>query len=219
MSSSFSVKDPTAGRGLVAIDFNMADGDQEQRLVGSAVPGKVIDLQLYMRGGVEITGWSVIIEYDPSQLQYVSNSFTPSDFVPNLTPLVDQQERSLSVGGAVLGTTTEIGSGKGVLATLSFEVLDGFSGSTNLVIVENNFRFEGGGSEKYEVLFTATITDEYVEPPMKGDFDGDGKVDFTDFFAFADAFGVTNSEFDLDGSGKVDFDDFFIFADNFGKSL
>ena len=50
-----------------------------------------------------------------------------------------------------------------------------------------------------------------------GDFDGNGAVDFDDFFPFADAFGGTNPTYDLDDSGKVVFADFFIFADNFGR--
>ena len=49
------------------------------------------------------------------------------------------------------------------------------------------------------------------------DFDGDGRIDFDDFFLFAGAFGGTDPVFDLDKSGRVDFDDFFIFAVDFGK--
>mgnify|MGYP003388953310 FL=1 len=54
---------------------------------------------------------------------------------------------------------------------------------------------------------------------VKGDFDGNGKVDFLDFFAFADAFGNPDADpiYDLDDSGSVDFLDFFAFADAFGK--
>ena len=36
-------------------------------------------------------------------------------------------------------------------------------------------------------------------------------------FIFADDFGLADSPFDFDGDGLVDFDDFFIFADHFGK--
>ena len=49
------------------------------------------------------------------------------------------------------------------------------------------------------------------------DFDGDGRIDFDDFFMFAAAFGGTDPVFDLNKSGRVDFDDFFIFATDFGK--
>jgi len=51
---------------------------------------------------------------------------------------------------------------------------------------------------------------------IKGDFDRSGKVDFTDFLMFAEAFTGTSTQFDLDGSGQVDFLDFLIFAENFG---
>jgi len=47
-------------------------------------------------------------------------------------------------------------------------------------------------------------------------------VDFDDFFAFVENFGLTSEDpgfdpiFDLDGDGTVDFDDFFVFVENFG---
>ena len=53
------------------------------------------------------------------------------------------------------------------------------------------------------------------------DFDGNGAVNFDDFFLFASAFGQKaaggDARFDLDGDGEVDFDDFFAFAADFGK--
>jgi len=52
------------------------------------------------------------------------------------------------------------------------------------------------------------------------DFDGDGRVNFTDFFLFIDAYGTTDSRFDINGSGgTVDADDFFLFADQFGSPV
>ncbi len=51
-----------------------------------------------------------------------------------------------------------------------------------------------------------------------GDFNGDGTVDFADFFEFVDAFGGTDARFDLNGDGTVDFSDFFEFVDAFGQS-
>ncbi|MBI2501807.1 MAG: hypothetical protein HYW07_01070, partial [Candidatus Latescibacteria bacterium] len=52
---------------------------------------------------------------------------------------------------------------------------------------------------------------------LPADFDGNGRVDFADFFLFADVFGSVNPLYDLDNSGRVDFADFFLFADDFGK--
>jgi len=58
---------------------------------------------------------------------------------------------------------------------------------------------------------------------IRGLFGMDSKVDFDDFFAFADNFGLSASDegfepaFDLVANAKVDFEDFFAFADNFGR--
>ena len=53
------------------------------------------------------------------------------------------------------------------------------------------------------------------------DFDGNGRVDFDDFFLFAAVFGQRatgeSARYDLDGNGQVDFNDFFLFAEKFGK--
>ena len=62
-----------------------------------------------------------------------------------------------------------------------------------------------------------------VRPAIPSDFNGDGIVNFDDFFAFAQAFGTAQGQpgfdpkFDLDGNGKVDLDDFFLFAAAFGQ--
>ena len=49
------------------------------------------------------------------------------------------------------------------------------------------------------------------------DFNGDGTVDFADFFEFVDAFGGSDPRFDLNGDGSVDFADFFEFVDAFAQ--
>ncbi len=62
-------------------------------------------------------------------------------------------------------------------------------------------------------------TDTQIDPPLGSpDMDGNGAVDFDDFFRFADVFGTTAIEGDLSNDGFVGFDDFFRFADAFGKS-
>ena len=68
------------------------------------------------------------------------------------------------------------------------------------------------------------VTVEGLEPVVftavgqaSPDFDGDGQVDFEDFFLFARHFGSSEPRFDLDGSGTVDFADFFLFTERFGQ--
>ena len=72
-----------------------------------------------------------------------------------------------------------------------------------------------GDSTFVDPADTVTVT-----PPPASDFSGDGVVDFSDFFQFADVFGKSVSgdaaHFDLNSDGVVDFSDFFIFADAFG---
>jgi hypothetical protein len=79
------------------------------------------------------------------------------------------------------------------------------------------YAIDGAGNAA-EPLRTTVL----VEPPPPlptGDFNGDGLVDFADFFMFADQFGGTDPAYDLDQSGTVDFGDFFLFADAFGGPL
>lgn len=70
-----------------------------------------------------------------------------------------------------------------------------------------------------------TLRVDYALPAVpfpRSDFNGDGAVDFEDFFAFTDHFGLHtddanwDSTYDLDGDFDIDFDDFFVFADFFG---
>ena len=61
------------------------------------------------------------------------------------------------------------------------------------------------------------VPDNGIAGEPRADFTNDGRVDFDDFFMFADVFGSADSTYDLSNNGRVDFDDFFVFADNFGK--
>ena len=57
------------------------------------------------------------------------------------------------------------------------------------------------------------------------DFDGNGRVGFSDFVMFAKAYGTRSgqanfdSKFDLDGDGRVGFSDFVLFANAYGKPV
>ena len=64
-----------------------------------------------------------------------------------------------------------------------------------------------------------------IATSLTGDFNGNGTVDFSDFLAFAAAFGKGegqegfDTKFDLNGNGSVDFPDFLTFASFFGLSI
>ena len=67
------------------------------------------------------------------------------------------------------------------------------------------------------LVFLILVSSVYAN----SDFNNDGKVDFNDFFLFADNFQKSvskeNEKFDLDRNKKIDVEDFFIFADEFDK--
>ena len=72
--------------------------------------------------------------------------------------------------------------------------------------------------------FTEIIRFEVGDTSLiASDFDGDGRIAFEDFLAFAHAFGTRSGQenfdpkFDLDINGTVDFSDFLIFVNSYGK--
>ncbi len=61
------------------------------------------------------------------------------------------------------------------------------------------------------------------EPGASADFNNDGRVDFSDFLAFAQNYGRSegdanyDAKFDLNGDNSVDFGDFLAFAQQYGQ--
>ena len=214
MSRDFSVREGKVERGLVSLDFDLFPGDQGQLEARNAEPGKIYELELNIRDlRLDILGWSVSIEFDPSLIQYVEGSFNPSDYIPNIIPLVVSKSGSVEIGGTALESPV-IGEGAGRIGTLQFEVLDAFAGSTDIIMTKNLIRYTGKTRDEFDVYVRVTISSNLA---LLGDFDDSGDVGFGDFFDFADAFGSDDRFYDLDGNGTVGFEDFFIFADNFGK--
>ena len=201
--------------GPVVLDFNSVSGDQGQRSLGGVASGSTYDIQLVAEEAPAINGWGVLIEYDPQQLAYVSRSFQHGAFLPNLLELIVEEPGRLNIGGTALDAEA-VAAGDGVLGGLSFEVLKDFSGRTELAVTEVSWRRADGEDEILLVHFAATLTSRPVV--QQGDFDGNGRIDFTDFFLFADSFGSTDPVYDLNNSGRIDFLDFFLFADFFDGS-
>lgn len=205
--------------GPISMDFDLAAGDQQQRQKDGVRAGDAVQVQLNVQGAPQMKGWSARLEYDPTQLRYVSGSFAPSLFIPGLVSLVGEKEGRVDLGGTVLGSG-DGSAGDGALGTFSFEVLNGFSSSAELVISRISFNTTASGEVAQETHAVATLS---AQAALPADFDGNGAVDFSDFFLFADHFGQSEGEagwdasYDLSGNGEVDFSDFFLFADNFGR--
>ncbi len=206
--------------GPIHFDFDLAAGDQEEREAAGAAPGDVFTLALNVDSAPEIRGWSVRVEFDPTQLRYVPNSFRDSGFIAGLVPLVGEKTGRVDVGATVLGGD-DSSSGSGELGTVSFEILDGFSERAEAVITQVSFNTIANGEVIESVRSIAVFSGARVGPPS--DFSGDGVVDFADFFKFADQFGTALGDpnydpiYDLNGDGEVSFGDFFMFADAFNS--
>ena len=203
--------------GQVSIDFNPDQGNQQQDVIGGAVPGLVYVLQLHARDVPQVSGWSVRIDYDPEELSYVEGSFAPGSFLRRLTPLERVGEGYVEAGGDALAGES-LAKGRGVLGTLSFEVGEGFSGQSELSVSRVTWhRDDWIGLDRNVVYASANITAADATFVNPADFNTDGSVDTDDFLLFADQFGhrvpPAEPRFDLDGNGRIDQVDFFLFAD------
>ena len=140
----------------ITLDFDMTEGDQQERVKFQVSPGQIHRVQLNIQHAPEISGWSATIEYDPRQLRYLPDSFRPSDFIPGLVSLVDEKEDFVVVGGSVLGTQAK-NSGDGSLGFLSFEVLEEFEEQTAIRIPEITLRRIDGTTQKEALDTWATF--------------------------------------------------------------
>ena len=107
-------------------------------------------------------------------------------------------------GGIRVFLTFRDGFAPGTTYTLTSSAASDTSG-TPLISSHRSLSFSLGGA----VYPTARIAD----------FDGDGKVAFSDFVLFARAFGGIAPTFDLDGNGRVAFSDFILFARFYGSTV
>ena len=214
----FGAADAEFGETPILIDFDPEPGDQVRRAGGNARPGRRYSLQFNINDITQINGWSVTLTFDPTQLAYVPGSFAVTDFLPGGFPLVRQGTGQVGVGTTVL-LSDVVNSGSATLGSIELEVLPGFTGSAEVEIVRFGIRPVGDEQLFQSVSFVVTISDEVIGGALPGDFDGDGTVDFPDFFLFAEAFWSDNAVYDLNDDGFVEFKDLFIFADFFGEQV
>jgi hypothetical protein len=214
-------------KGLVSFDFNSESGDQSLFHLGEVDGGEEINVEVYINDVTELINYSVTISYDPQQLQFVS--FLESSFLflgQNeglaiwMPPLLT--ENTVEFGSAILGPSAAVMvDGSGHIGTLSFFPTEAFE-ETDLLVKEISTKQFGSDQVKVSSAIFARMTTRTIASSSSptADFDGDGVVDFKDFFMFADAFGadVADLDYDLDGDGNVGLGDFFVFADAFGSS-
>ena len=187
--------------------------------------GDALEIALSASGAVEAKSTLVTAVYDGSLLNFVE--FVPGGLIPGLitlpgTPEVGEDGLSTVQGGGtqLVGTP---GAGEGVLGTLRFETVGEIPADGAFVsIVE--VQLNASAADRSILTFARGALGAALGAGGKtGDFSGDDRVDFDDFFLFADQFGSSSDgedwdpAFDLVPNGTVDFDDFFAFADVFGQ--
>ena len=108
----------------------------------------------------------------------------------------------------------------GLVGSIHFRTTGAFSGTTLRLV-----RAELGRGEQREsvTLLDTSVTLQLAA--LTSDFNGDGMVDFRDFFLFAGQFGASRGDgryeakYDLDEDDTIGFGDFLIFAGDFGKEV
>ena len=219
-------------RGIFSFDFDSNESDNGLFHLGEVSPGDEVQAEIYINDAEKLTNLAVTVLYDPEQLSYVT--FADGDFLASggaspfsLTPLLF--DNTVEFGSAIFGGGSEAiaASGSGRVGTLTFAATESFT-ETDLIIIRYSTKAFGGEQERMESSLFARISQDPISIRVAtsggtSDFNGDGVVDFTDFFQFADAFGQPatggNARFDLDGNGQIDFGDFFQFADAFGTAV
>ena len=191
-----------------------------------AAVGETVSLTISTLNTAQAKGCLITTQYDPALFAF--REFTGGDLIPGLIILSTGPETgddglaTTKVGGTQLTGTP--GSGDGTLGTLLFEIVGDLpkeGAFISIVDVEVN----ASSTDRDVLTFDQGALGLEVLPgvALPGDLDGNAKVDFNDFFLFADSFGKNTGDTgfepaaDMDNNGTVDFSDFFLFADNFGK--
>ncbi|MBX3439916.1 MAG: hypothetical protein KF861_20670 [Planctomycetaceae bacterium] len=119
--------------------------------------------------------------------------------------------QSVSISGATL-----VGNGT---SSISWVLADGPGGMTDIVLPDGRYTAELAAAATTPNL-SQTFTFEFHK--LAGDVDGDGLVNFNDYFAVRENFDTSGLAYrpgDGDGDGLVNFNDYFAVRENFDAVL
>ena len=215
----------------------------------SSTPQLVADVQGWIANGSSNFGWIVIGDESAARTakrfdsrEHGTASVRPQLVVeftavgvntaPTVANSVASQSLTLGGGSVSLDLNTEPavftdaeGDALSYAATSSDEAIATVARTGSVVTIAA----VGSGSATITVTATdlggesAAVEFGVAVGRLAGDFDGNGTVNFEDFFLFADRFSSTpaaenwSAVFDLVGDDVINFDDFFVFADSFGS--
>ena len=191
----------------LSLDVDDTAGDQAVRSLNMSAD-EVVAIQIFGTGIQNANGLAVRFEYDAAQVVY--DGFDVGDVLPNAQALPEHGTGFVEIGIASLGDQATANSG--LVGTVRFRTMAGFSGTTIRLVRADLSRSGQFESATMDVRVELNLQD------LTSDFDGDGRVGFSDFLAFAGQFGsrqgdgLYEAKYDLDSDGAVGFGDFLLFS-------
>lgn len=213
---------PSGSVGPVGLDLDAAFGDQRSRQTQvTPEPGDTVTVDVFLSAGATLqTGFTVVFEYDPADLNLLD--FSPSDVFAGAVPTVtDVSGRVTVTADLASGTTKSTGS----LGVIRFTIGDDYSGGATVRFISAQTSADSGDTD-FEIGPGASFVVIGQNLAAKSsDFDNSGVIGFDDFLLFAGVFGASSDDpdfdarFDLDNDGQIGFTDFLDFAATFGNRL
>ena len=180
--------------------------------------GDTIQFQLFvpMAAGKQTYGYEIELDLPGKTFSNYIGSISGKDFTgASLFP---------TPGRPILSSlliSTPLVPANGYLGQIGLQVINTLEAETTLIIKTASM----AGLNRQQVLLdvsNAVITITAIS--HTGDFDGDLDVDFSDFLAFTNVFGLSSSDasydarMDMDSNGIINFFDFLVFAGVFGTT-
>ena len=204
----------------LSLDVNSAAGDQTVTSLNTSAD-QVIAIQIFGNGIQSANALAVRFEYDASQVTY--DGFDVGSVLPNAQALPEHGTNPTFVEIGIVSFGGQATANSGLMGTIRFRTTTSFSG-TAIQLVRTELS-RGGRFETLTPNLRVALQQHQVSTAPSPDFDGDGRVGFQDFLAFAGQFGTRQGDgryearFDLDSDGAIGFGDFLIFSSSFGKEI
>ena len=198
----------------LSLDVDGTAGDQAVTSLNTSAD-QVVAIQIFGTDIQNANGVSVRFEYDASQVTY--DGFDPGNVLLSAQALPEQGTGFVQIGIVSFGGQATANSG--LVGTIRFRTTAAFSGASIRLV-----RAELGRGGRFETITPNVHVDLQLQA-LTPDFDGDGRVGFSDFLLFGSQFGARQGDgryearFDLDSDGAIGFGDFLIFGSDFGKEV
>ena len=201
----------------ISLDVNSTAGDQAVTSV-TVSADEAVTLQIFGKDIQNTNGLAVRFEYNATQVVY--EGFEVGNVLPNAQALPEQGTNPTFVEISIASFGGQATVNSGLIGTIRFRTLTAFSG-TEIRLVRADL---GRGGQIESVTLNLRVALQ-LQRAVTPDFDGDGRVGFSDFLAFAGRFGSRQGDgryearYDLDSDGAIGFSDFLTFSSSFGKEV